>query len=198
MATATNTQTVTAASSTSSLDSEGSNRSKTNDETATEMCLEFSKFLNLNVDKEERKFNDSVEIMLAKLEEFFSLVDMIRSDTTLCLSTTVPTIQNKCSEMETIFEKIDKLEDLVSLVQACVSATEEKVSKAEDDMGGGGLVKKLAAFNFLKKSPTPAPAKKTEYVPVNIFSTEQFFDQEAIAASPSPSQDEAPSASDLT
>ncbi|CAG5127111.1 unnamed protein product, partial [Candidula unifasciata] len=152
---------------------------KSNEEVATEMAVGFSKFLNLNVAKEELKFNDSVEMMLTKLDEFFSLVDMIRSDTTLCLSTTLPDIQAKCAEMEIIFEKIDKLEEFVDVVKECVAATEEKVAKAESDLGTvGGLVKKLTSFVSKKKSPIQSGSrgKKNEFIPPKIFSTEEFFD----------------------
>ncbi|BFZ12578.1 hypothetical protein BsWGS_15617 [Bradybaena similaris] len=152
---------------------------KSNEEVANDMAADFTKFLNFNVVKEELKFNDSVEMMLTKLDEFFSLVDMIRSDTTLCLSTTLPDIQAKCAEMEAIFEKIDKLEGFVDMVKECVASTEEKVARAESDLGTvGGLVKKLTSFVSKKKSPIQSGSrgKRNEYVPPNIFCTEEFFD----------------------
>ncbi|XP_005111220.1 biogenesis of lysosome-related organelles complex 1 subunit 4 [Aplysia californica] len=188
---------VKSASSSSSLDSENSGK-LSNDEVVSEMSGEFNKFLNLNMEKEEKKFNDSVEMMLTKLDEFFSLVDMIRSDTTLCLSTTVPDIQAKCQEIEAVFEKIDKLEDFVAIVRECVSATEEKVNKAETDLGAvGGLVKKLTSFVSKKKNPAHPRGGRTDYVPVNIFSTDQFFDhsQDSAMSPPKDVQDELASSS---
>ncbi|XP_059178257.1 uncharacterized protein LOC131957451 isoform X2 [Physella acuta] len=149
---------------------------KNNEQIVTEIATDFSKFLNFNVVKEESKFNDSIEMMLTKLDEYFSLVDMIRSDTSLCLSTTLPQIQEKCVEMEAVFERIDKLEAFVNMVRECVAATEEKVTKAENDLTTvGGLVKKLTSFVSLKKPPAQAKPKKPEFIPANIFSTQEFF-----------------------
>ncbi|KAK0062740.1 biogenesis of lysosome-related organelles complex 1 subunit 4 [Biomphalaria pfeifferi] len=167
----------------------GDNISKTNDEITSEIASEFCKFLNFNVEKEETKFNDSVEMMLTKLDEFFSLVDMIRSDTSLCLTTTLPQIQEKCAEMEFIFDKIDKLEVFVNMVKDCVAATEDKVTKAENELGAiGGLVKKLTSFVSLqKKSPLQAASKgkKPEFIPPEIFSTEDYLSPPAFNATQS-------------
>jgi len=137
--------------------------------------------------------------MLTKLDEFFSLVDMIRSDTTLCLTSTVPAIQAKCAQMETIFEKIDRMEEFVSVVRDCVSATEEKVTQAEADMTAvGGLVKKITSFVSLKKSPTSPPGKKTEFTPAKIYNTEEYFPQSPQLPPQSQSSDASPSTPETT
>ncbi|GFS14206.1 biogenesis of lysosome-related organelles complex 1 subunit 4-like [Elysia marginata] len=156
----------------------------------------FLKFLNFDIAKEETKFNDSVELMLTKLDEFFSLVDMIRSDTSLCLQNTMPDIQMKCKEMDAVFEKIDRLEDFVNIVKESVVTVEEKVNKAESELGAvGGFIKKLSSFISKKPSPalTPSRNKGPEFVPPDIFSTKDYFDhsmetETSIAASvPGPS-----------
>ncbi|CAL1536532.1 unnamed protein product [Lymnaea stagnalis] len=164
------------------------NERKSNKEITNEMATNFFKFLNFSVAKEENKFNDSVEMMLTKLDEFFSLVDMIRSDTSLCLTTTLPQIQDKCAQMEAIFDKIDKLEEFVGIVRECVALTEEKVAKAETDLGTvGGLVKKLTSLVSMKKTPVLASSKpkRPDFIPPKIYSTQDFF---------SHSQDDVPTA----
>ncbi|KAH9490092.1 biogenesis of lysosome- organelles complex 1 subunit 4 [Bulinus truncatus] len=157
----------------------GESVTKSTEEITNEIANDFSKFLSFNVVKEEGKFNDSVEMMLTKLDEFFSLVDMIRSDTSLCLTTTLPQIQEKCVEMEAVFEKIDRLEGFVNMVKDCVNATEEKITKAENELGTiGGLVKKLTSLvSKPKKSPlqSVSKGKKPEYVPIEIFSTSDYL-----------------------
>lgn len=144
-----------------------------------ELANGFLKFLNFDNTKEETKFNDSVELMLTKLDEFFSLVDMIRSDTSLCLQNTMPDIQIKCKEMDAVFEKIDRLEEFVNIVKESVNSIEEKVNKAESDLGTvGGFIKKLSSFISKKPSPALLPLrnKGPEFIPPEIFSTKDYFD----------------------
>ncbi|RUS76295.1 hypothetical protein EGW08_015941 [Elysia chlorotica] len=149
-----------------------------NDNVPHELGNSFVKFLNFDLMKEETKFSDSVELMLTKLDEFFSLVDMIRSDTSLCLQNTMPDIQMKCREMEAVFEKIDRLEDFVNIVKESVTSVEEKVNKAENELGTvGGFMKKLSSFISKKPSParTPPRVKGPEFIPPEIFSTKDYF-----------------------
>ncbi|GFN77125.1 biogenesis of lysosomal organelles complex-1, subunit 4, cappuccino [Plakobranchus ocellatus] len=166
----------------------GDNEFTINSANLTEgLATDYSKFFNFDTAKEETKFNDSVELMLTKLDEFFSLVDMIRSDTTLCLSNTLPDIQMKCQEMDALFEKIDRLEEFVSIVKESVTSVEEKVSKAESELGTvGGLVKKLTSFISKKPSPalTPPRTRGPEFVSPVIFSTSDYFNNTTDPAEP--------------
>lgn len=136
---------------------------------------DYVHFTKFDSTKEKEKFNENIEEMLTKLEEFCSLVDMIRVDNNLCLSETLPRLQKKCAKMQEIFEKVDKLEAFVGVVQANMAVLEECVNKAEDEMGSlSGLKKMLSSFVGPKKSISKSD-KKPVFEPPEIFSTKTYF-----------------------
>ncbi|XP_064598992.1 biogenesis of lysosome-related organelles complex 1 subunit 4-like [Liolophura sinensis] len=145
--------------------------------------------------------------MLIKLDEFCGLVDMIRSDTALCLYRTMPEIQEKCKEIQVIFGKIDKLEAFVTAVKRNVSEVEDRVNKAEADMGSLSGIKKMLSSISIPSFMSPkksANKQKTEgkvdkglrFEALEIFETDRFFPASShappavIAKSPEPSASE--------
>ncbi|XP_064429417.1 breast carcinoma-amplified sequence 4 isoform X4 [Mirounga angustirostris] len=73
--------------------------------------------------------------MLLRLEEFCSLTDMIRSDTSQILEENIPLLQAKVTEMRGIYAKVDQLEAFVKMVGHHVSFLEAHVLQAERDHG---------------------------------------------------------------
>ncbi|XP_046563825.1 biogenesis of lysosome-related organelles complex 1 subunit 4-like [Haliotis rubra] len=142
-----------------------------------DLASDYSKYMSFDLTREQGKFSESIEDMLTKLDEFCGLVDMIRSDTTLCLNKTVPDIQSKCAEMEIIFEKIDKLEAFVGVVKQSVGKMDELVSKAEDDFGSlGGFMKKISSIVSPKRSQDPERrSKQPGFVQPQIFHTSDYL-----------------------
>nr|XP_023394493.1 breast carcinoma-amplified sequence 4 isoform X3 [Loxodonta africana] len=55
---------------------------------------------------------EAIEGMLLRLEEFCSLTDMIRSDTSQILEENIPLLKAKVTEMSSIYAKVDRLEKL--------------------------------------------------------------------------------------
>ncbi|XP_064641329.1 biogenesis of lysosome-related organelles complex 1 subunit 4-like isoform X2 [Lineus longissimus] len=127
--------------------------------------------------EEKQSFDESIEEMLTRLDEYCGLVDLIRSDTSLCLNKTLPGIYAKSLQMQGIFQKIDQLEAFVALVRENVSVLEEHVNKAEDDMGSFSTVKKmLSSFSLpFSKKASPKPETKTRYVPPEIYDSDDYF-----------------------
>ncbi|ESO90264.1 hypothetical protein LOTGIDRAFT_233804 [Lottia gigantea] len=172
-----------------------------------EIAEDYRNYLNFDITKEQSKYYESIEGMLTKLEEFCGLVDLIRSDTNLCLNTTLPKIQEKCIEMRHVFDRINKLVQFVEVVKRDVNIIEEKVTQAEKDVGdsiGSGLIKKLSSIVGSKKSKEK---KKVEYEEPLIFNTDQYFPKNSQTllveqpdiVNPSPTPDIAnPSASSQT
>ncbi|XP_070277500.1 breast carcinoma-amplified sequence 4 isoform X2 [Myotis yumanensis] len=61
---------------------------------------------------EAKEVEETVEGMLLRLEEFCSLADMIRSDTSQILEENIPLLKAKVMEMRGIYAKVDRLENL--------------------------------------------------------------------------------------
>merc|ERR1712038_245565 len=131
-------------------------------------CLadDYAKYVSLDVSKERTLFDDNIEDLLTRLDEYCSLIDIVRSDTNLCLAKTLPAIREKSRQMETVFQKIDQLEAFVSMVKGQVSSMEEQIVVAEEHMGSLSTFKKMfSSFQlpsiFVKRqTPSPHPSVK--------------------------------------
>ncbi|ELT88198.1 hypothetical protein CAPTEDRAFT_228865 [Capitella teleta] len=150
------------------------------DATVEALANDYAKLLDMDIEKEKQQLDDGIEEMLTKLDEFCGLVDVIRSDSTLCLTRTLPEIQRKSHEMNVIFERIDKLEAFVNLINTQVSAMNDQVTLAEDQIGSSrGFKKVLNNFSlpfFSKKTETPpTPPATHDYTPIEIFKTSDYF-----------------------
>ncbi|XP_048736271.1 biogenesis of lysosome-related organelles complex 1 subunit 4-like isoform X1 [Ostrea edulis] len=142
-----------------------------------DLAADYVSYAKFDSAKEKEKFNENIEEMLAKLEEFCGMVDAIRADNNICLTETLPRIQKKCLQMQEIFERVDKLEAFVGVVKGNVAVLEECVNKAEDEMGSlSGLKKMLSSFVGPKK-PVSKSDKKAVFEPPEIFSTKDYFPQ---------------------
>ncbi|XP_071173964.1 biogenesis of lysosome-related organelles complex 1 subunit 4-like [Mytilus edulis] len=140
-----------------------------------DLAIEYSQYMKIDTEAEYGKFFTTVEEMLTKLEEFGQLVELVRSDTAICMNDAMPLIQNKCNEMHTVFDKIDNLEKFVLLVKDNVSVMETELVKAEDQMGSfSGLKKMLSSFVSPKKTQTKVTKQADYEVPI-IFKTEDYL-----------------------
>nr|XP_025870480.1 breast carcinoma-amplified sequence 4 isoform X1 [Vulpes vulpes] len=82
-----------------------------------------------------KEVEETIEGMLLRLEEFCSLTDMIRSDTSQILEENIPLLQAKVTEMRGIYARVDQLEAFVKMVGHHVSLLEAQVLQAERDHG---------------------------------------------------------------
>ncbi|XP_021541590.1 breast carcinoma-amplified sequence 4 isoform X7 [Mirounga angustirostris] len=71
---------------------------------------ELALFLTPEPGAEAKEVEETIEGMLLRLEEFCSLTDMIRSDTSQILEENIPLLQAKVTEMRGIYAKVDQLE----------------------------------------------------------------------------------------
>ncbi|XP_077192347.1 breast carcinoma-amplified sequence 4 [Paroedura picta] len=80
---------------------------------------------------EVQEVEESIEEMLIRLDEFCSMIDMIRNGTSQLLDEAVPLIKAKMIEMHSISMKVDKLEAFFKMVGQHASFLEEQVFQAE-------------------------------------------------------------------
>ncbi|KAG8201631.1 hypothetical protein JTE90_012701 [Oedothorax gibbosus] len=142
----------------------------------SELSDDYSKYMKVDVTTEKSILEDEIEEILTRLDEFTSLVDMVRGDNALCLNQTLPEIHKKCSEIEKVFHQVDRLEDMVKAIKQNLDVMEDKVNEAEVHLDTSS-VKKL--FNSLQKplfsKKAAEPKKQIKYEPPVIFRTEDFF-----------------------
>lgn len=142
----------------------------------------YAECVMIETAKERQIFNESVEDILAKLEEFLSLSDLIRSDVNLSLNTTLNGIHAKSKEIEKYFDRIDKLEAFVMMVKKNVNEIESAVEGAESELSGLGSIRKALnsiSIPFLSSSKSTSnkssAATAKIFEPVSIYRTEDYF-----------------------
>uniref|UniRef100_A0A8C0A5Q8 Breast carcinoma-amplified sequence 4 n=1 Tax=Bos mutus grunniens TaxID=30521 RepID=A0A8C0A5Q8_BOSMU len=96
---------------------------------------ELAVFLTPEPGAEAKEVEETIEGLLLRLEEFCSLADMIRSDTSQILEENIPLLKAKVVEMRGIYAKVDQLEAFVKMVRRHVSFLEAHVLQAERDHG---------------------------------------------------------------
>lgn len=119
-----------------------------------ELAADYSQFFKVDIANEKRALDESIDELLTRLDEFTGLINMVRSDDTLCLTHTLPDICEKSKGLEQVYDRIDALEKFIGVVRETVDAMEEKVTEAENAFGGSTVKK------FLSSLPSPLFAKK--------------------------------------
>ncbi|KAM6135585.1 biogenesis of lysosome-related organelles complex 1 subunit 4 [Pterocles gutturalis] len=120
----------------------------------------------------------SLEDLLTRVDEFVGMLDMIRNDSSQVVNESIPQIYTKATEMRQIYRKIDKLEAFVKMVGNSVSGLEERVIKAETDLGAfpstfKKILHTISIPSFLNKSSSSR--QQTLYEPPVLFKTEDYF-----------------------
>ncbi|CAL1271968.1 unnamed protein product [Larinioides sclopetarius] len=142
----------------------------------TDLAQEYSKYLKVDVSAEKTLLEDEVEDILTRLDEFTSLVDMVRSDNTVCLNQKLPGIHEKFAEMEKVFVQIDRLEEMIKVIKQNLDVMEEKVNEAEEHLDSSSVKKLFNSFQKPLFSKKGADQKKhLKYEAPEIFKTDDFF-----------------------
>jgi len=101
-----------------------------------ELCDDYAKYLEFPdlTKKQFQTLEDTVENMLARLDEFGAFVDTITADTTKA-SRAFPVLEEKCAQISKMFPVIDAIQGAVDKVKATVDALEERTAVAEKQVG---------------------------------------------------------------
>ena len=100
---------------------------------------------------QDRKINDEVDTLLRKLDEFEQLLVLSHSDANVCLFKHVPGLQSKLSEMQDVFDKVDRLEFMVAKIKQDMDQLDRQLTQAEStvETSAPGL-KSIVPFIFVR------------------------------------------------
>lgn len=120
----------------------------------------------------------SLEELLAKVDEFVGMLDMIRGDSSHVVGEGVPRIHAKAAEMRRIYGRIDKLEAFVRMIGSSVARMEEQVAKAEAELGTfprafRRLLHTISVPALFRSAPSGP--QRAAYEPPVLFRTEDHF-----------------------
>merc|ERR1712156_592118 len=147
----------------------------------------YVKYIDVDTGATDKKINEEVDVLLRKLDEFEQLLILSQSDANVCLFKHVPGLQTKFAEMQSVFEKVDRLEFMVARVKNDMDKVERQLSEAEASVesttAGGTALKSINKIIFNPRSLMDNNSPTTtlpEFEPVNLFSTEEFFKEDSI------------------
>ena len=63
---------------------------------------------SFSIFQQDQKINDEVDTLLRQLDDFEQLLMLSQSDANVCLFKHVPGLQIKLSEMQEVFDKVDR------------------------------------------------------------------------------------------
>ncbi|CAM9707448.1 biogenesis of lysosome-related organelles complex 1 subunit 4-like isoform X1 [Lampetra fluviatilis] len=142
----------------------------------------FGEALAVETHGEAAQLHHSIDTMLTRLEEFCSMLDMMRRDSSQVVSTSLPEILEQAAAMTTIFHRVDQLEAFVRLVGRDVQAMEDAVVAAEREQGSlphsmTKFFRSISMPSFLSKSSGPDEASAPTSSPSipAVFHTEDFI-----------------------
>ncbi|XP_015220328.1 biogenesis of lysosome-related organelles complex 1 subunit 4 [Lepisosteus oculatus] len=127
--------------------------------------------------KEVLAFQESIEEMLIRLDEFCGMLDMIRSDSTELLAQHIPCLRVQVEEMKNVYTKIDKIEAFVGMVAGSVAMLEMQVLEVERGQSCFPQTVHKVLQTFRSPGVSQKDGSETEYpyeLP-SLFRTEEYF-----------------------
>lgn len=140
----------------------------------------YSDYVKIDISKDVSAVEEIIDDTLTRLEEFKSIIEMMRADTNYLV---VENILSRREELFALCERVHKLEALVSRVQQDVIVIETQVIEAEQDIkcnSEGKLRSMLRPLLFMKPDLLPSTQRNNRlppYLPPDIFKTSDFFPQ---------------------
>ncbi|XP_055988818.1 biogenesis of lysosome-related organelles complex 1 subunit 4 [Sorex fumeus] len=128
---------------------------------------------------EVQALDAGLEELLARVDEFVGMLDMLRGDSSHVVREGVPRIHTRAAEMRQVYGKIDRLEAFVSMVGASVARLEEQVVRAEAELGAfpsafRRLLHSVSVPALFHRAP-PGRTSPGRYEPPALFRTEDHF-----------------------
>ncbi|XP_062069172.1 biogenesis of lysosome-related organelles complex 1 subunit 4 [Lepus europaeus] len=111
---------------------------------------------------EVQALDASLEDLLARVDEFVAMLDLIRGDSAHVVREGVPRVHAQAAEMRRVYGKIDRLEAFVRMVGSRVARTEQEVARAEAELGAlpralRRLLRSVGGPGRLARPPPPPP-----------------------------------------
>eukprot|EP00040_Diaphanoeca_grandis_P019330 m.102032 g.102032 ORF g.102032 m.102032 type:complete len:215 (-) comp27375_c1_seq1:118-762(-) len=171
------------------------------EELVAEAASDYSQYVDLSGSSQLQynitSLTQEVDTVLARMDEFHSLITQIQGDTESFIDTTVPLLSGTCAKLRDSFERISQLESFVAIVKKNVQQMDDEVTAMERSYTLHPLQNQLRSarnlltdkFNLLMQStagkdspagtppqapPTLSPLPPKRTIP-EVFHTSDFF-----------------------
>ncbi|KAK5583965.1 hypothetical protein RB653_005571 [Dictyostelium firmibasis] len=144
-----------------------------------------------------KNIDDTIEYMLARLDEFGAFVETIKTDTDKTDSKLIPLLFEKTKEVQQLFPIIDKLTELSSDINKNISTLEDRLNQADKHVSNltgksnplkwvlSHIQKEEDILQQIKNSQDSNNNTQLKFEPLKIHNTAEFFKQVRSQAQPS-------------
>ncbi|EAL67180.1 hypothetical protein DDB_G0280403 [Dictyostelium discoideum AX4] len=162
----------------------------------------YSNYLGFSqsTNDQAKNIDDTIEYMLARLDEFGAFVETIKTDTDKTDSKLIPLLFEKTKEVQQFFPIIDKLTELSSDINKNISILEDRLNQADrhvSNLTGKSNPLKWVLSHIQKEEDILQQIKNSQesnnnnnnpqlrFEPLKIHNTTEFFKQVRSQAQPS-------------
>ncbi|XP_076748769.1 biogenesis of lysosome-related organelles complex 1 subunit 4 isoform X2 [Xylocopa sonorina] len=125
-----------------------------------ELAKDYSDYLKLDLSNHMKNFNDMIEDVMMRLEEFQSIIEMVQSESNQCIDQYIPRLQNMQEEVVNLNKRIDALEHVIAMVNVNLATLEAAVDNAEAELGiSDRLFGMLNPLSISEKNSRPCGTK---------------------------------------
>lgn len=171
---------------------------KSLDDILAETARDWSQYLQVDTSKHDTAIQDLSEDLMIRLDEFEQLLSMSKDDTGICFFKQMPAIQEKYNELQEVFHNVDSLKKMVDRIKNDMDKLDKELTDAEATVetapiqsfmpsligGAKHFIGNSAASVLIRNAITePSQSSSTAsmdssatYEPINIFRTEEFFE----------------------
>ena len=172
---------------------------KSLDDMLAETARDWSQYLQVDTSKHDTAIQDLSEDLMIRLDEFEQLLSMSKDETRICFFKQMPAIQEKYNELQDVFQNVDTLKKMVDRIKKDMDQLDKELTDAEATVetapmqsfmpsligGAKNLIGNSAASVLIRNAITePSQSSSTAstdssatYEPLNIFRTEEFFEE---------------------
>lgn len=118
---------------------------------------------------------ECIEENLTHLEEFCTMLDLIRNDNNGYLSDLVPEFKKKKQQLRTVYAKIDKMLELVDMIKHTVDLIETELNKAELKFNNPSKLTKFISSLIGNNSSDHLNQTNAQFNLPTIFKTDDYF-----------------------
>eukprot|EP00092_Neocalanus_flemingeri_P065441 GFUD01079580.1.p1 GENE.GFUD01079580.1~~GFUD01079580.1.p1 ORF type:complete len:177 (-),score=67.79 GFUD01079580.1:50-541(-) len=112
---------------------------KVDDEEVKKLCSDYAAYTRVNLAEEHGQIVTNIAAIEEQLQSFAEMVEMLGSDNTAVLSSTLPAISAQFEALKPSFQQIDRMEGLVSRVGRDMDMMEKQLDEAENTIVEGTL-----------------------------------------------------------
>ncbi|XP_017891049.1 biogenesis of lysosome-related organelles complex 1 subunit 4-like [Ceratina calcarata] len=146
-----------------------------------ELAKDYANYLKLDLSSRTKNFLNMIEDVMMRLEEFQSIIEMVRSESSQCMEEHVPRLRDMQQEIVDLGKRMDALEHVIAMVNVNLTTLEAAVDNAEAELGisDSRLFGILNPLSFFKKTQEPVlPNRLPIYEPPTIYRTSDYFKSE--------------------